>query len=137
MTKPSRRKFLQYTVGAAAGCALLPRVARADVNSRVRMAVIGFNGQGRGHIRAFSDNLVALCDCDTDVLGPAAEQFENENGRKLDQVVDFRRILDRNDVDAISIATPNHLHAIITVLAAQSGKDVYCEKPICHTVWEG
>jgi predicted dehydrogenase len=51
--------------------------------------------------------------------------------------VDFRRLLDRNDIDAISIATPNHTHALISILAAQAGKDVYCEKPVSHNVWEG
>ncbi|MEX0641383.1 MAG: Gfo/Idh/MocA family oxidoreductase [Pirellulales bacterium] len=137
MIKPSRRKFLRYTVGTAAACAVLPRKARADVNSQIRMAVIGFNGRGRAHIDEFADHLVALCDCDSEVLGRAADKFEKSHGRKLDQVADFRRILDRNDIDAISIATPNHLHALITILAAQAGKDVYCEKPICHTVWEG
>jgi len=137
MTKQSRRVFLQQAAGAAAACAVLPRIARADVNSQLRMAVIGFNGQGKSHIRAYKDHIVALCDCDLTVLGKAAESFEKENGRKVDQVQDFRRILDRDDIDAISTATPNHLHALITSLAAQSGKDVYCEKPLCHGVWEG
>jgi predicted dehydrogenase len=55
----------------------------------------------------------------------------------LEQVVDFRRLLDRDDIDVISIATPNHTHALIAILAAQAGKDVYCEKPVSHNVWEG
>ena len=137
MAKQSRRVFLQQAAGAAVACAVVPRIARADVNSQLRMAVIGFNGQGRSHIRAYKDHLVALCDTDLTVLGKAAESFEKDNGHKVDQVQDFRRILDRDDIDAISIATPNHLHSLITILAAQSGKDVYCEKPISHTVWEG
>ena len=137
MTKQNRRVFLQQAAGAAAACAVLPRIARADVNSQLRMAVIGFNGQGRSHINAYKDHLVALCDCDLTVLGKAAEKFEKDNGRKVEQVQDFRRILDRDDIDAISTATPNHMHALITILAAQAGKDVYCEKPLCHGVWEG
>jgi predicted dehydrogenase len=137
MTRQSRRVFLQQAAGAAAACAVLPKVARADVNSQIRMATIGFNGRGGSHINAFRDHLAALCDCDARVLGRAAERFERSNGRKLDQEQDFRRILDRQDIDAVSIATPNHTHSYIGILAAQSGKDVYCEKPISHGVWEG
>jgi predicted dehydrogenase len=101
------------------------------------MAVIGFNDRGKSHINGFRDQLVALCDCDSRVLGRAAVDFDKKEGRKLDKVADFRRLLDRKDIDAISIATPNHLHSYIAILAAQAGKDVYCEKPIRHGVWEG
>jgi predicted dehydrogenase len=137
MSKQTRRVFLMQAAGTAAACSVLPRVARADVNSQIRIAVIGFNGQGRSHIRAYRDQLVALCDVDLTVMGKAAEEFEKSEGRKLDQVQDFRRILDRKDIDAISTATPNHMHSLVTSLAAQSGKDVYCEKPLSQTVWEG
>jgi predicted dehydrogenase len=138
MSKQTRRVFLQQAAGAAAACGVLPRFTRAaDVNSQLRMAVIGFNGQGRSHINAYKDYLVALCDVDQNVLGKEAERFEKDNDRKVDQVTDFHEILDRKDIDAISIATPNHLHSHITILAAQAGKDVYCEKPLSHTVWEG
>src|SRR3954466_4130368 len=128
---------MQKGIGAAVACSLLPRGARADVNSQIRMAVIGFNDRGKSHIAGFKDQLVALCDCDSRVLGQAAEDFDKTNGRKLDKVADFRRLLDRKDIDAISIATPNHLHSYIAILATQAGKDVYCEKPISHGVWEG
>jgi predicted dehydrogenase len=137
MSKQTRRTFLMQAAGTAAAVAVVPRFARADVNSQIRMAVIGFNGRGKSHIDAFKDHVVALCDCDSHVLGRTAEDFERKNGRKVDQATDFRRILDRDDIDAISTATPNHMHALITVLAAQSGKDVYCEKPLSHGVWEG
>jgi predicted dehydrogenase len=137
MAKQSRRVFLQHAVGAAAACAALPRFARADVNSQIRMAVVGFNGRGKSHIDGFRDQLVALCDCDANVLGKGAESFERSHGRKLDQVSDFRRLLDRKDIDAISIATPNHTHSLIAILATQAGKDVYVEKPVSHCVWEG
>jgi predicted dehydrogenase len=123
--------------GAAAACSVLPRLARADVNSQIRVACVGFNGRGRDHIKGFADQLVALCDCDEQVLNRAAEGFERSSGRKLERFVDFRELLDRDDIDAISIATPNHTHALIAILAAQSGKDVYCEKPVSHNVWEG
>jgi predicted dehydrogenase len=112
-------------------------LARADVNSRIRVAVVGVNGRGGSHIDGFSDQLVALCDCDEDVLGRVAEKFERSHGRKLERITDFRRLLDRDDIDVISIATPNHTHSLIGILAAQAGKDVYCEKPVSQTVWEG
>jgi predicted dehydrogenase len=137
MTNQSRRAFMQKGIGATVACSLLPRSARADVNSQIRMAVVGFNGRGKSHIEGFKDQLVALCDCDSRVLGRASEDFDKTQGRKLDKVADFRRLLDRKDIDAISIATPNHLHSYIAILAAQAGKDVYCEKPTSHGVWEG
>lgn len=137
MSKQSRRSFLMQTAGAAAACAVLPRRARADVNSQIRIAVIGFNGRGMSHIAGFKDQLVALCDCDERVLDRELKNFERSHGRKLDRFVDFRAVLDRKDIDAVSIATPNHTHSLIGILAAQSGKDVYVEKPVSHCVWEG
>ena len=137
MSKQSRRVFLQQAVGAAAAYAAIPKFARADVNSQIRMAVVGFNGRGKSHIDGFKDQLVALCDVDSNVLGRGAQDFEKKHGRKLDQVSDFRRLLDRKDIDAISIATPNHTHSLIAILATQAGKDVYVEKPVSHSVWEG
>jgi predicted dehydrogenase len=137
MTRQSRRVFLQQSFAAAAACAVAPHRARADVNSQIRVAVIGLNGRGGSHIDGFKDQLAALCDCDQQVLGKAADSFQKSHGRKLDQIVDFRKLLDRSDIDAISIATPNHTHSLITILALQAGKDVYVEKPISHNVWEG
>jgi predicted dehydrogenase len=123
--------------GAAAACATLPRIARADVNSQIRVAVVGFNGRGRSHIDGFGDHLVALCDCDERVLNKAAEDFERSRDRKVERFIDYRQLLDRDDIDVVSIATPNHSHSLIAILAAQAGKDVYCEKPVSHNVWEG
>jgi predicted dehydrogenase len=137
MAKQTRRVFLQQAAGAAAACAVLPRFARADVSSQIRVATIGVNGRGTSHIGDLADNLVALCDCDEQVLAREAEKFEKSHGRKLDRVADFRRLLDRNDIDAVTIATPNHTHSLIGILAAQAGKDVYVEKPVSHCVWEG
>ncbi len=137
MTKQTRRVFLKQAAGAVAACSALSQTSRADVNSQIRMATIGFNGRGKSHIAGFKEHLVALCDCDSQVLGRTAEAFENQHGRKLDKVSDFRRLLDRKDIDAVSIATPNHTHSLIAILAAQSGKDVYVEKPISQRVWEG
>ncbi len=137
MSRQSRRTFLKQAAGAAAAFSVLPMSARADVNSQIRMAVVGFNGRGKSHIDGFQDHLVALCDCDSKVLGQTAEAFQKKHGRKLDQFVDYRKLLDRNDIDAISIATPNHTHSLIAIAAAEAGKDVYVEKPVSQRVWEG
>src|SRR4051794_39017645 len=137
MSKQTRRVFLMQSAGAVAACGALTRVSRADVNSQIRMAVIGFNGRGKSHIDGFRDQLVALCDCDSRVLNQTAASFEKKNGRKLDKIADFRRLLDRKDIDAISIATPNHTHSLIAISAVLAGKDVYVEKPVSQRVWEG
>jgi predicted dehydrogenase len=132
----SRRRFLQGTAGAVA-LSMLPKIARADVNSQIRVATIGLNGRGQSHLDGFAENLVAVCDCDRGVLGQRAAKFERTHQRKLDTVVDYRELLDRDDIDAISIATPNHTHSLIAIAAAEAGKHVYCEKPVSQCVWEG
>jgi predicted dehydrogenase len=136
MIQYNRRRFLQGAAGAVA-LTVLPRVARADVNSQIRMATIGLNGRGKSHLGGFGKNIVAVCDCDRSVLDKQAKDFERKQGRKVDRVVDYRELLDRKDIDAISIATPNHTHALIAVAAAEAGKHVYCEKPVSQCLWEG
>ncbi len=137
----TRRKFLQATaVTAAAG--LLPTTLRAakqsgDVNSQVRVAVIGVHGRGVRHMDGLAAHVVALCDCDSAILAKRAKQFEEKHGRKVDIVVDYRKLLERSDIDAVAIATPNHTHSLIGIAAAQAGKHVYCEKPVSHNIWEG
>ena len=137
----SRRKFLHRAAAGAVALGAARWTAKsyaqiASANNRIRLATIGCNDCGRSHIRNFSAlkdvQLVGLCDADSAVLdqahrmAPAAETFG-----------DFRRVLDRTDIDAVSIATPNHWHALMTILACQAGKDVYIEKPTCHNIWEG
>ena len=90
MSKQSRRTFLMQAAGAVAASSVLPRFARADVNSQIRMATVGFNGRGKSHIAGFKDQLVALCDCDSRVLNLTAAGFEKKHGRKLDKIADFR-----------------------------------------------
>lgn len=136
MSQYNRRRFLQGAAGAVA-VTMLPKFARADVNGQIRVATIGLNGRGRSHLDGFRDQLVAICDCDRRVLGSAASDFERRAGRKLDQIVDYRELLDRKDIDAVSIATPNHTHALIAIAAAEAGKHVYCEKPVSQCLWEG
>ena len=105
-----------------------------------RVAVIGLGGKGRGHVKSLlkfpGARLTALCDVDPQRL---AEQVAaaKEAGITVAGVTDPRRILERKDVDAVVIATPNHWHALGAIWAIQAGKDVYVEKPVSHDVWEG
>lgn len=140
----SRREFLQRTAastalaaGAAAHGRTRPSPRRTD---DIRVAVVGMNGRGKDHAAAWlripGVRIVALCDCDADVLARELKRLE-ERGHPTDGVADIRKLLDRQDLDAISIATPNHWHSLMGVWACQAGKDVYVEKPVSHTIWEG
>jgi predicted dehydrogenase len=133
----SRREFLAASAAAAGVTALAARPTCAQDTADIRVAVIGIRGQGQTHIAALHDNVVALCDVDRQILADRAAMVEEKFQRKVETFVDFRRLLDRQDIDAVSIATPNHSHALITILAAQAGKDVYVEKPASHNIWEG
>ncbi|MBM3334563.1 Gfo/Idh/MocA family oxidoreductase, partial [Candidatus Sumerlaeota bacterium] len=133
----SRRSFLKSTA-LAGGAAILPARSWAQVpgaNSDIRVAVIGFRGQGGGHIntlrRAKGVRITALCDADRDVLEGRAKQMG------VEAYQDIRKLLESKNVDAVSIATPNHWHALATIWAIQAGKDVYVEKPVSHNVSEG
>jgi predicted dehydrogenase len=110
--------------------------AFAQDTADIRIAAIGFNGQGASHIRSLGSRIVALCDADEQVLERKAQELRR-GGRTIDTYTDFRKLLERPDIDAVSIATPNHTHAWITVLALQAGKHVYVEKPASHNIWEG
>jgi predicted dehydrogenase len=142
----NRRNFLKTSLLTSASFAFLPgcktgpssRVIGA--NSDVRVAVIGLNGRGKTHIEEFrkvqGGRLVALCDPDRAVLDKALAKCR-EDGDNLDGYTDIRKLLESKNVDAVSIATPNHWHALGSVWAIQAGKDVYVEKPVSHNVWEG
>lgn len=138
----TRRQFLGSSLVLGSSLALTPRTWAKPLgaNTDIRVAVIGFNGQGRSHIEAFQKlqgvRLVALCDADSDVLARETKKLR-DRGQTIQTYGDVRRLLDNPDIDAISTATPNHWHALITVWACQAGKDVYVEKPVSHNVWEG
>jgi len=149
---PSRRDFiarsLALTAVATAGLRGSGVSAGESVVSRsvgphdtVRVAVIGVNGQGSHHVaewlRAPGVELTAICDCDPGAYVRLCERHFKGSVRPPEYVQDVRRLLDRSDIDAVSIATPNHWHAVMAVWAMQSGKDVYVEKPCSHNVEEG
>lgn len=139
----SRRRFLSGSSAAFVSLAL-PAAARTPrrrgPSEEIRAAVIGLNGRGQNHVeelRALEGvRVVALCDVDELVLARALKPFA-ERGEKVDGHADARRVYDREDVDVVCIATPNHWHALGTIWACQAGKDVYVEKPVSHDLWEG
>jgi predicted dehydrogenase len=146
MNKITRRNFLKGSLLTTAALSL-PARAWAQVsgaNSDVRVAVVGFKGQGGGHIsgllnlrkRGEKVRLVALCDPDREVLERGAKQFSDRQ-ESVQTYTDLRRLLESTQIDAISIASPNHWHALQTIWACQAGKDVYVEKPVSHNVSEG
>jgi predicted dehydrogenase len=148
----SRRQFLRrsglaVTLGPAlAGSCIsllnVPvRASAVGVNEKIRLGLIGSGGMGRGDLECFFLNqevdCAVICDVDDAQITKGVEVCVNKRGHKPDTVKDFRRVLDRKDVDIVLVATPDHWHALPTVLACQAGKDVYVEKPLAKTIHEG
>ncbi|HXT57535.1 MAG TPA: Gfo/Idh/MocA family oxidoreductase [Pirellulales bacterium] len=139
----SRRQFLQGIAAAGSAGILLPSANRAfgyeASNERPVFATIGLRNQGWAIISksfGFAD-FAALADVDANVLGANVEKVEKSQGKKPDAYKDYRKVLDRKDIDAVMIATPDHWHVKIAVEAMHAGKDVYCEKPLTLTIDEG
>jgi predicted dehydrogenase len=139
-----RRSFLGTTGALAAATFAHPAVLRAGMRDAnpVRLAIIGVNGRGEDLARTFArDNnarVLALCDIDPRTFAkPLASLAKIPDTAAPRTEADFRRLLDAKDIDAVVVATPDHWHGPITVLACQAGKDVYVEKPACHNVLEG
>ncbi len=134
-----RRQFVRTTAVAAAAPYLA--LGLRQPNDTIRLAVLGVHGQGRSHMHYFQKlrgvEVAVLCDPDRNVVAERAAEFEKTYGRRPRTETDLRRVLDDQEIDAVSIATPNHWHALATVWACQAGKDVYVEKPGSHNVWEG
>ncbi|MCI0746093.1 MAG: Gfo/Idh/MocA family oxidoreductase [Verrucomicrobia subdivision 3 bacterium] len=130
-----RRRFLTSTGIASAALIMGVRPVRArqiSPNEKLNIGVIGVAGQGAWNLeRLASENIVALCDVDEERRIAAAQKFP---GAKL--YTDFRKLIDQKDIDAILIATPDHTHAVAAVRALKSGRHLYCEKPLAHTVSE-
>ena len=141
MTKTSRRQFLQATAGVALTPYFFSSVqpAAAQVASdRVQMGCVGLGGMGRWNTHRFSEiaDIVALCDLDS-VRLDAAANHDHIGRLQPEKFKDYRRMLDRKDIDAVCIGTPDHWHVKIAIEALQAGKHVFCEKPLTLTVEEG
>jgi predicted dehydrogenase len=144
MKNINRRSFLQSSMISAASLSLAPRswAQVQGASDTIRVATVGFHGRGGDHIKGMlalkekKVKIVALCDVDQKVLSGGLDSF-TKRGDVVDGYTDIRKLLERNDIDAITVATPNHWHALATIWAIQAGKDVYVEKPVSHNVWEG
>jgi len=136
----SRRRFIQSAAWVAGTFAIGP-ARGASPNSDVRVAVVGVRSRGMSLvedvIRTEGATLVAICDVDSAILAQKAAEVGSQYGIIPDTELSYRRLLERSDIDAVALATPNHQHAIQTIWACEAGKDVYVEKPVCHTIWEG
>jgi predicted dehydrogenase len=132
-----RRDFLQQAGLAGLGFWAAGTATAQDrtpgANDRLNVAVLGVGGRGRANLDAVRhENVVALCDVDANRLGQAAETFP-----RAERFADYRRLFDRvRNLDAVVVATPDHHHAPATALALRTGKHVYCEKPLTHSVHE-
>ncbi len=146
----NRRQFLgssaKNAAGVAAGMVALAGAtavagSKSTPGERVRVATIGVRNQGKtltAHLAGLPDvDVVALCDVDESLRPAATSAATDAHGKSPRWESDFRRILDDPTIDAVVIATPDHWHAPMTILACQAGKDVYVEKPVSHNVREG
>lgn len=131
----SRRNFLKRTSLTTAGVwvGTSPLFARKlSANDKLNIGVIGTANRAAANISGVKgENIVALCDVDERFLAQAHEKFPAAK-----TYTDFRRLIDQKDIDAIVVSTPDHTHAIAAMKVLESGRPVYCEKPLAHTVHE-
>lgn len=144
MKKFTRRDVLKTTLPGSVAVMALPTIIPSTAfgaNDRLRVAVIGVNGRGKDHIRGFMSQpdveVAALCDVDNVVSQKAASEFQTKYNKSVQTFQDLRKVYDDKNIDVVSIATPNHWHALAAIWACQAGKDVYLEKPGSHTFTEG
>ncbi|WP_414661195.1 Gfo/Idh/MocA family protein [Horticoccus sp. 23ND18S-11] len=151
MSTSNRRDFIKQSMIGTAGLTIggmgfsaKSYAAISGANDRINVAVIGIRNQGTVHLNSWcglkdSHNVQirALCDTDEQLFAPALKLVEQKSGAKPTTHWDLRAVLDQKEIDAVSIVTPNHWHALATVWACQAGKHVYVEKPASHNIWEG
>ncbi len=134
----SRRKFLKTSVAALAGVTIVPRFVLGGngytpPSDQITKAIIGVGGIGYNHHFKREGRLIAVCDADKKHLNRAL----NKAGKGIKGYTDFRELLQYKDIDVVHIATPPHWHGIMSVMAAEAGKDIWCEKPMTRTIGEG
>ncbi|MUH34639.1 gfo/Idh/MocA family oxidoreductase [Zobellia amurskyensis] len=144
--KITRRKFIKKSSAGLAGASMLSTSALSygrilGSNDAIQMGVIGIRGRGGSHIENFAQmknvRLKYLVDIDENQFGERLTQVEKLAGYRPQTEWDMRRVFDDKEVDAVSVAAPNHWHALSTIWGAQAGKHVYVEKPSTHNVFEG
>jgi predicted dehydrogenase len=146
MSKGTRRAFLRNSITTVAGLGMTsayPATAwsRAlGANDTIGVAVVGVRKRGKELVAELRNlpgvRVVAMCDVDTQFLDIEVKTFK-DNNETVKTYVDFRKMMEDKDVDAVFLSVPDHLHGIMTIWACQAGKDVYCEKPLSHNIWEG
>ena len=129
---PHRRQFVRAAIATAASYGRI-----LGANDRIRVGGIGTGGRGQFLLsllnRLEGNEIVACCD----VYEPRRLDAKAKYAKDASDCVDYREVLDRKDIDAVVVATPDHWHVTITTEAVRAGKDVYCEKPVTHTIEEG
>jgi len=132
---PSRRTFLKSSTAAAFAFSYVPSrlLGQEAPSNKLNIAGIGVGGMGGGNLKACEgENIVALCDVDSDYAAGTFKKYPDATVYK-----DYRVLFEKEkNIDAVVIATPDHTHAVITMVAMQLGKHVYCQKPLTHTVYE-
>ena len=140
MKKQNRRTFIKSSAAAGAGFIIVPRHVLGgpgyiSPSDKLNIAMVGVGGRGRSHVKALKDteNIVAMCDVDDERAAESYEQFPD-----VPKYKDFRKMFDAmaNQIDAVTVATPDHTHAVIALPAMQMGKHVYVEKPLTHNIAE-
>jgi predicted dehydrogenase len=147
MSRYNRRQFLHCSAASLAAASAARSVlaqeapAKAPPSERLRVGCVGVGGRAAALLHGFASlkdvEIVRICDVDSRRLGGAAEAVEKRTGKKPAVETDFRRIIDDKSIDAVTVGTPDHWHAIPTILACLAGKDVYFEKPDGHNIVEG
>ena len=140
--KMNRRRFIKTSGAAFATAVGFPSIIPSSVfgkngnlspGNRITIGCIGVGGMGRGHLRYEGSRLVAICDVDKNHIQRALKEV----GPEVRTYSDFRDVIAQPDIDIIHIATPPHWHALMSIAAAEAGKDVWCEKPMTRTIGEG
>lgn len=130
----------RYFLMGSAVAAQMRASSLASPNDTVRVACVGVRGQGQSHIRAYGRmpnvEIAAICDVDESVLQQRLSDAEKLTKKRPAGFTDLRKLLEDKSIDAISIATPNHWHALQTIWGCQAGKDVYVEKPCAYNIFE-
>ncbi len=137
----NRRNFLSATGSTAAALTAAQYSRVLGANDRLQTAVIGVNGRGKSHLQAVAESsgmqVAAVVDIDQAVAEKAVTFTKRYQPEAPIEYRDLREMLANQDIDVVTIATTNHWHALSTIWAVQAGKDVYCEKPASHNIWEG
>ncbi len=136
--KTGRRNFIRKSLTATLAFTIIPRHVLGGQgytapSDKLTKGIIGTGGMGMGHIEYEGTKLIAACDVDRKHLANALAA----GGNSVTGYHDFRELLARPDIDVVHIATPPHWHGIISRMAAEAGKDIWCEKPMTRTIGEG